>query len=112
MQTMATDDEQFAQELLRVIKEITNTNEIEVRIRSNPFEGKAFFYQFQKKEHISNGLRKQICTKKNQMLIKFIARQGVKEIIFTHVDLPDYVKMDLGWIMYCITDNGSIENAY
>jgi hypothetical protein len=109
---MATDDEKFAQELLRVIKEISCTNEIGVKVMSNPFEGKAFFYIFQKKELINDNLKKQICTKKNQMLIEYIARQGVKEIIFTHADLPDYVKMDLGWILFCISNNGSIDNAY
>ena len=98
------DLEKFANELLSVIKTITQTNEITVTVDSNPIEGTAFIYNFENIDLINQSIKKKIASKENQFLLEFIIRQGVKEIILDHRDLADYEKIDLGWVSYCINN--------
>lgn len=97
---------------MRVIKEITQVDEIEVRVDSNPIEGTAFIYNFQNIDLISNSLKKKIASEENKFLLEFIMRQGVQEIILNHPDLEEYEKIDLGWVIFCIKNKGSINAAY
>ena len=113
VQSIKIDDrEKFANELLKVIMQITGNDQIEVRVDSNPTEGTAFIYNFQNINLINNDLKKKIASQDNQFLLEYIMRQGVEEIILNHKELDEYEKIDLGWVAFCIKNKGSINAAY
>lgn len=113
VQSIKIDDrEKFANELLKVIMQITGNEQIEVRVDYNPTEGTAFIYNFQNINLINNDLKKKIASQDNQFLLEYIMRQGVEEIILNHQELDEYEKIDLGWVAFCIKNKGSINAAY